>query len=171
MSRPHSAARAVLGFAVALLPLTLPGVYAEAQVPTSWRDSLVFHTFSIAAVDPRTGEVGVAVTTRVPCVGNGVPWVRAGIGAVAQMAQLRSTIETIASLGTPLAEILPLASAQLQHDDVVLASAAVVEVDLAGGVVRYVCAGHPPPLLRSRPVVPLPPPPGTRLLARRGAPP
>ena len=26
--------------------------------------------FSIAAIDPRTGEVGAAVTTRVPCVGN-----------------------------------------------------------------------------------------------------
>jgi hypothetical protein len=46
---------------------------ARAQMPAEWRDSLVFHTFSIAAIDPRTGEVGAAVTTRVPCVGNGVP--------------------------------------------------------------------------------------------------
>ena len=48
---------------------------AVAQEPVGWgvasRDPLEFHTFSIAAVDPRTGEVGVAVTTRVPCVGNG----------------------------------------------------------------------------------------------------
>src|SRR5687768_6881336 len=63
---------------------------AAAQVPYEWRDSLVFHTFSIAAVDPRTGEVGVAVTTRVPCVGNGVPWVRAGVGAVATQASTRT---------------------------------------------------------------------------------
>jgi uncharacterized Ntn-hydrolase superfamily protein len=62
----------------------------SAQMPAEWRDSLVFHTFSIAAIDPRTGEVGVAVTTRVPCVGNGVPWVRAGIGAVATQASTRT---------------------------------------------------------------------------------
>ena len=30
---------------------------ASAQVPESWRDSLVFHTFSIAAIDPRTGDI------------------------------------------------------------------------------------------------------------------
>ena len=61
-----------------------------AQEPYEWRDSLVFHTFSIAAVDPRTGEVGVAVTTRVPCVGGGVPWVRVGVGAVATQANTRT---------------------------------------------------------------------------------
>ena len=61
-----------------------------SQEPIAWGDSLVFHTFSIAAVDPRTGEVGVAVTTRVPCVGNGVPWVRAGVGAVATQANTRT---------------------------------------------------------------------------------
>src|SRR5688500_12048943 len=65
-----------------------PGM--RAQMPVEWRDSLVFHTFSIAAIDPRTGEVGVAVTTRVPCVGNGVPWVRKGVGAVATQASTRT---------------------------------------------------------------------------------
>ena len=63
---------------------------AVAQQPYEWRDSLMFHTFSIAAIDPRTGEVGVAVTTRVPCVGNGVPWVRKGVGAVATQASTRT---------------------------------------------------------------------------------
>ncbi len=63
---------------------------ASAQEPYAWRDSLVFHTFSIAAIDPRTGEVGVAVTTRVACVGNGVPWVRKGVGAVATQASTRT---------------------------------------------------------------------------------
>jgi uncharacterized Ntn-hydrolase superfamily protein len=48
-----------------------------------------FSTFSIAAFDPETGEVGVAVTTRNPCVGNAVPWVRAGVGAVATQASTR----------------------------------------------------------------------------------
>ncbi len=62
----------------------------QAQEPYAWREDLVFHTFSIAAIDPRTGEVGVAVTTRVPCVGNGVPWVRKGVGAVATQASTRT---------------------------------------------------------------------------------
>lgn len=65
-------------------------VTARAQEPVSWRDPLEFSTFSIAAVDPATGEVGVAVTTRVACVGNGVPWVRAGVGAVATQANTRT---------------------------------------------------------------------------------
>jgi uncharacterized Ntn-hydrolase superfamily protein len=43
----------------------------------------VMGTFSICAIDPETGEAGVAVTTRVPFVGGAVPWVRAGVGAVA----------------------------------------------------------------------------------------
>lgn len=68
----------------------LAPVLARSQEPVAWGDPLVFHTFSIAAVDPRTGEVGVAVTTRVPCVGNGVPWVRAGVGAVATQANTRT---------------------------------------------------------------------------------
>lgn len=84
------AKRVVWGAAgVATLALCAPAS-ARAQQPAEWRDSLVFHTFSIAAVDPRTGEVGVAVTTRVPCVGNGVPWVRAGVGAVATQANTRT---------------------------------------------------------------------------------
>jgi uncharacterized Ntn-hydrolase superfamily protein len=63
----------------------------HGQVPEGWRDAeLVFHTFSIAAVDPDTGEAGVAVTTRNACVGNGVPWVRAGVGAVATQAATRT---------------------------------------------------------------------------------
>ena len=45
-----------------------------------------YATFSIAAVDPASGEAGVAVTTRVPFVGRAVPWVRAGVGAVATQA-------------------------------------------------------------------------------------
>lgn len=77
-----------------LSPAALPGARLAAQEPYAWRDSLVFHTFSIAAIDPRTGEVGVAVTTRVPCVGNGVPWVRKGVGAVATQASTRTEYGT-----------------------------------------------------------------------------
>src|SRR4029453_8160371 len=81
--------------AVTVLLLSGPGsIPAVAQEPAAWgvggNDPLQFHTFSIAAIDPRTGEVGVAGKTRVPCVGNGVPWVRAGVGAVATQANTRT---------------------------------------------------------------------------------
>lgn len=78
--------RTFIATLIALVAIALP---SSAQEPAGWGDELKFHTFSIAAVDPRTGESGVAVTTRVPCVGNGVPWVRAGVGAVATQAWTR----------------------------------------------------------------------------------
>lgn len=63
---------------------------AGAQTPSSPAgEEPLFNTFSIVAIDPVTGEAGVAVTTRVACVGNGVPWVRAGAGAVATQAWTR----------------------------------------------------------------------------------
>ena len=40
-------------------------------------------TFSILGYDPDTGEVGGAVQSRVFCVGNGVLWAEADVGAVA----------------------------------------------------------------------------------------
>ena len=40
-------------------------------------------TYSIVARDPATGELGVAVQTRWPFVGETVPWVEPGVGAVA----------------------------------------------------------------------------------------
>ena len=44
-------------------------------------------TFSIAAVDGETGEIGVAVASRVPAVGAIVPFVEAEVGAVATQAK------------------------------------------------------------------------------------
>jgi len=40
-------------------------------------------TFSIVAFDPETGDVGVAVASKFPAVGAVVPWLEAGVGAVA----------------------------------------------------------------------------------------
>src|SRR5688572_11227924 len=75
----------------ALLCLGAPSLAlpASAQEPAAWGAALEFHTFSIVAVDPATRETGVAVTTRNPCVGNAVPWVRAGVGAVATQGGTR----------------------------------------------------------------------------------
>lgn len=79
--------RRATGFLLALVLLGATAV--GAQEPAAWGGQLSFSTFSIAAVDPATGETGVAVTTRVPCVGNAVPHVRAGVGAVATQAYTR----------------------------------------------------------------------------------
>ena len=43
-------------------------------------------TFSIVGYDPETGEIGVAVQSRVFSVGNGVIWGEAGVGVVATQA-------------------------------------------------------------------------------------
>ncbi|MDH5589715.1 MAG: DUF1028 domain-containing protein [Gemmatimonadota bacterium] len=87
-SLPGRRATGLAVLPLASLLLSVPAV-GTAQEPASWGADVLFHTFSIAAVDPETGESGVAVTTRVACVGNGVPWVRAGVGAVATQASTR----------------------------------------------------------------------------------
>ncbi len=40
-------------------------------------------TFSIVALDPATGELGIAVQSKFLAVGSAVPWAKAGIGAIA----------------------------------------------------------------------------------------
>src|SRR5262245_40866483 len=43
-------------------------------------------TFSIAAHCARTGELGIAVSTKVPAVGSLCPFIRPGVGAVSTQA-------------------------------------------------------------------------------------
>ena len=43
-------------------------------------------TFSIIALDPATGDLGIAVQSRFLAVGAVVPWARAGVGAIATQA-------------------------------------------------------------------------------------
>lgn len=69
-------------FAVlALQPL--PALAAQDGSAASWPPVA---TFSIVGFDPATGEVGVAVQSRVFSVGNGVIWGEAGVGVVATQA-------------------------------------------------------------------------------------
>jgi uncharacterized Ntn-hydrolase superfamily protein len=69
---------------VACAALLSPTVMAAGFGPRPTEsDPPFFSTFSICAIDTATGQSGVAVTTRVPFVGRAVPWVRAGVGAVA----------------------------------------------------------------------------------------
>jgi uncharacterized Ntn-hydrolase superfamily protein len=46
----------------------------------------VVSTFSIAARDPSTGDLGIAVQSKFLAVGAVVPWARAGVGAIATQA-------------------------------------------------------------------------------------
>ena len=43
-------------------------------------------TFSIVAIDPATGDLGIAVASRYFAVGAVVPWAEAGVGAIATQA-------------------------------------------------------------------------------------
>ena len=45
-------------------------------------------TFSIVAIDPQNGDMGVAVASRYFSVGSVVPWAMAGVGAVATQANV-----------------------------------------------------------------------------------
>jgi uncharacterized Ntn-hydrolase superfamily protein len=45
-------------------------------------------TFSIVAIDPQTGEMGIAVASRYFSVGSVVPWAMADVGAVATQANV-----------------------------------------------------------------------------------
>ena len=56
-------------------------------------------TYSIVAIDPATGEIGVAVQSRAFNVGMAVPWVEAGVGAIATQA---STNESFGPRGLAL---------------------------------------------------------------------
>ena len=48
-------------------------------------------TFSIVAFDPKTGDLGVAVQSKFPCVGSIVPWAKSNVGAVATQANVNTT--------------------------------------------------------------------------------
>lgn len=49
-------------------------------------DAPTVATFSIVAIDPETGEIGVAVQSKIVGVGSVVPFAKAGVGAVATQA-------------------------------------------------------------------------------------
>ncbi len=59
--------------------ILLPPILALSAEPT-------VATFSIVALDPDTGEIGVAVQSKIVGVGSVVPFAKAGVGAVATQA-------------------------------------------------------------------------------------
>ena len=85
-------------------------------------------TYSIVAFDEATGEVGAAVQSRYFCVGAVVPWVRAGVGAVATQAA------GIAGFGPRVLDLLAAGSEPGDAIDQVLADDARRETRQLGVV-------------------------------------
>jgi GAF domain-containing protein/CHASE1-domain containing sensor protein len=71
-----------------------------------------------------------------------------GIGAIAEMTQLRTVVHTLVAGGMPLPEILVRTSAMMQRDELGYATLVVAVIDPPAGSLHYVTAGHPPPLVR-----------------------
>jgi uncharacterized Ntn-hydrolase superfamily protein len=72
-------------FVVSCLSILVGVMFSVSSIgdaPDETRE-LLLSTFSICALDPDTGETGVAVTTRLPEVGRLCPFAKAGVGAVA----------------------------------------------------------------------------------------
>ena len=73
-------------------------------------------TYSIVALDERTGELGVAVQTRWLAVGSLVPWLRPGVGAIATQSFVDTRygfegIQLLAAGRSPEAALAELVSA------------------------------------------------------------
>lgn len=79
-------------------------------------------TFSVAAVDRATGDVGVAVQSKFLSVGAMVPWVRAGVGAVATQAFANTSygprgLDLLAAGATPDDVVAALIASDDGRDD------------------------------------------------------
>src|SRR5438270_216332 len=68
-------------FLLSILVFLATGAAIAQTLPT-------VSTFSIVAIDPQTGEMGVAVASRYFSVGSVVPWAMADVGAVATQANV-----------------------------------------------------------------------------------
>src|SRR5947207_9661575 len=66
--------------AIAVLITVVSNANAQSLPPVS--------TFSIVAIDPQNGDMGVAVASRYFSVGSVVPWAMANVGAVATQANV-----------------------------------------------------------------------------------
>src|SRR5215831_12070925 len=76
----------------ALAPIVVPVAHdapLPVKAPSHFRK--LAHTYSIVAIDPANGDLGVAVQSKFPNVGGIVPWAKAGVGAVATQSLSNTT--------------------------------------------------------------------------------
>jgi len=93
-----------------LLAVALLSAFPMTARAASAADTVA--TFSIVALDPETGDLGVAVESRFFAVGSVVPWAKAGVGAIASQAFANTTfgpkgLELLGN-GLPAQEVLDL---------------------------------------------------------------
>lgn len=98
-------------------------------------------TFSIVALDPQTGDLGVAVASKFLAVGSVVPWAAAGVGAIATqaLANVRYGPDGLAALGaggsaSSVVDALTAADAGSEQRQLGI-------VDAAGGAATFSGAG------------------------------
>lgn len=98
-------------------------------------------TFSIVALDPNDGAVGVAVASKFLAVGAVVPWARAGVGAVATQAFVKVSFGpdglALLSQGKRAQEVVDL----LIKDDPKAAERQFGVVDMHGGAAAHTGSG------------------------------
>ncbi len=71
-----------------------------------------------------------------------------GIGAAATMGQLRSAVRALASTGLGVGPVLEAVDRfSRRHGVGQMATLVYAQLEIGTGVLRYACAGHPPPLL------------------------
>lgn len=71
-----------------------------------------------------------------------------GLAAASAMGQLRSAVRAVAGPGVGPARLLTRLDRFVEQVEAAgMSTLAYAELDLATGVLRYACAGHPPPLL------------------------
>jgi uncharacterized Ntn-hydrolase superfamily protein len=71
-----------------LLTLCLLAIAVPLSAGPFSREPSPVATFSIVAIDPANGDLGIAVASRYFSVGSVVPWAMAGVGAVATQANV-----------------------------------------------------------------------------------
>jgi Stage II sporulation protein E (SpoIIE) len=104
-----------------------PGV-EMLEVGGDWYDTFLVHDGLLAVV---VGDV-----------------VGRGLGAASAMGQLRSAVRAVAAPGVGPARLLARLDRFVEQVEAAsMATLAYAELDLAGGALRFACAGHPPPVL------------------------
>ena len=94
ITRPVLAAALLSLLAMAVSCVGAPLASTAASVPVTdapQSDLPPVSTFSIVALDPATGDLGIAVTSKFLAVGSVVPFAEAGVGAVATQARANVT--------------------------------------------------------------------------------